>query len=355
MPAPIGGPRFWRRLVSPWLNPVRRMARDWDERARTNAYGYTGGGYGESESGYWASGEPDMQGLILDGLRLEPTAAALEIGCGVGRLLRPLAPRVRRAIGVDISAGMVEQGRRRLADLPNVEFHVTTGRFDAVEEATLDLVYSFAVFQHVPAKRTVATYIAEAARTLRGGGVLRIQVDGRRRPFWRGADTWLGVWYTPEQIRRVLEDRGFTVCDTWGEGTQYYWLTALRNPEPGRPETAAIRADRPEWNRPALGALLARLGHPAAEAADAVVAGRRPLRDFARGFPAAQRAAKPEEFVHSAFATILNRPPDPQGREFFLAELARGASPDYLVDCLIASAELRTLLRLAPASGAGSP
>lgn len=351
MSSPIGGPRFWRRLVSPWLNPVRRMARDWDERARTNAYGYTGGGYGESEALYWSSGGPDVEGLILDGLRLEPTAAALEIGCGVGRLLRPLAPRVRRAIGVDISAAMVEQGRRRLADLPNVEFQVTTGRFDAIADASLDLVYSFAVFQHVPSKRTVATYIAEAARTLRGGGVLRIQVDGRRRPFWRGADTWLGVWYTPEEIRRVLEARSFTLIDTWGEGTQYYWLTAGRNPEPGRAATTSIQAHRPQWNRPALEALLARLGDTTPGSVAAIVEGRHPLRAVARGFVERHRAAEPKDFVSAAFATILNRPPDPQGLEFFLAEQARGASYDYLVDCLIASAELRTIVRQPPDPG----
>jgi hypothetical protein len=143
----------------------------------------------------------------------------------------------------------------------------------------------------------------------------------------------------------VLEERGFTLIDTWGEGTQYYWLTAGRIPAPGRPASTSIRADRPGWNRPALEALLARLGHAPAAPAATIVAGQRPLRDFARGFLATQRAAGPEEFVHAAFGTILNRPPDPQGREFFLAELARGVSPGYLVDCLIASAELKTILR----------
>ena len=36
---------------------------------------------------------------------------ALDFGCGVGRLTRALGERFESAIGVDISAGMVEQAR----------------------------------------------------------------------------------------------------------------------------------------------------------------------------------------------------------------------------------------------------
>ncbi|MBP9914381.1 MAG: class I SAM-dependent methyltransferase, partial [Opitutaceae bacterium] len=104
------------------------MKREWEERARTDPQGYIGRGYADSDAQFWASGEPDLTQLILDGLQVDNGAAVLEIGCGVGRLLRPLSTRVQRAIGVDIAPAMVAQGRQLLADLPNVEFHVTTGR-----------------------------------------------------------------------------------------------------------------------------------------------------------------------------------------------------------------------------------
>lgn len=324
------------------------MEREWDERARTDAQGFIGRGYADSDATFWASGEPDLTRLILDGIRLDPRASALEIGCGLGRLLRPLAARSHRTIGMDIAVTMVEQGRRLLADLPNVEFHVTRGRFDAITEASLDFVYSFAVFQHIPSKRAIATYIAEAARTLKSGGVLRIQVDGRRRPLWRGTDTWLGVWYAPAEIRRVLESHGFTLLDTWGGQTQYYWLTAVRNAAPGRAATDLVQASRPAWNEPALAELLRRLGHPATpQQLREITSGHRDIRDFTGAFLRmhAADATPSATFVSAAFTAILNRAPDPQGLEFYTTQLSRGGSRAYLLDCLLSSAELRTAIR----------
>jgi SAM-dependent methyltransferase len=345
MQSPIGGPRFWRRLVSRWLHPARRMQREWNERAQTDPQGYIGRGYAGSDAQFWASGAPDLDGLILDGLELDRRATVLEIGCGVGRLLRPLATRAHRVIGVDIAPAMIEQGRTLLADLPRVSLHVTHGRLDAVGEASLDLVYSFAVFQHIPSKRAIAQYVSEAARTLRAGGVFKFQVDGRRRPFWRGTDTWLGVWYTPEEIRRVLADRGFTVADAWGAETQYYWITAVRQSAAGRPATDLVRVRSNTWNRTALAALLTRLGHDAAAALPEITADGRPLRDFVRHFLDEHRHHSPEAFVTAAFHVLFNRAPDVDGLAFYTAELRRGGSRAYLLDCLLASAELRRALR----------
>lgn len=345
MQSPIGGPRFWRRLVSRWLHPARRMQREWNERAQTDPQGYIGRGYAGSDAQFWASGAPDLDGLILDGLELDRRATVLEIGCGVGRLLRPLAARAHRVIGVDIAPAMIEQGRTLLADLPRVSLHVTHGRLDAVGEASLDLVYSFAVFQHIPSKRAIAQYVSEAARTLRAGGVFKFQVDGRRRPFWRGTDTWLGVWYTPEEIRRVLADRGFTVADAWGAETQYYWITAVRQSAAGRPATDLVRVRSNSWNRTALAALLTRLGHDAAAALPEITADGRPLRDFVRHFLDEHRHHSSEAFVTAAFQVLFNRAPDADGLAFYTAELRRGGSRAYLLDCLLASAELRRALR----------
>ncbi len=322
------------------------MEREWDQRARLDAKGFIGRGYANSASSFWASGEPDLTGLILNDMVLDPHASVLEIGCGVGRLLRPLAGRAQRVIGVDIAATMVAAGRSSLADLPNVEFHHTQGRFETVADASLDLVYSFAVFQHIPTKRAIATYLAEAARTLQGGSVLKIQVDGRQRPFWRGTDTWLGAWYTPREIRRELETQGFEIVDAWGEATQYYWLTAIRRHEPGRPSTNRIHARRPKWNPASLATLLARLGHTPATTLPGLLAGKSTLRDFTKPWLRAHRRSRDEEFVQSAFSTLLGRMPDTAGEEFYTEQLARGGSRAYLVDCLLSSAELRTKLRL---------
>jgi ubiquinone/menaquinone biosynthesis C-methylase UbiE len=107
---------------------------------------------------------------------LSPDATALEIGCGTGRVMRHVAPLCRQLDGLDISAAMVERGRRRLADLPNVRFQIGNG-YDLAPFAdeSFDLVYALYAFQHMP--RTIAfNYLAESQRVLRPGGVLRFQV-----------------------------------------------------------------------------------------------------------------------------------------------------------------------------------
>jgi len=80
MHLPIGGPRIWRRLVSRWWHPTARMQREWEQRAQSDAFGYIGRGYAETDALFWKSGETDLDDQILHGICLKPEAAALEIG-----------------------------------------------------------------------------------------------------------------------------------------------------------------------------------------------------------------------------------------------------------------------------------
>jgi len=319
------------------------MQREWEQRAQSDAFGYIGRGYAESDDLFWASGETDLTQLILCDMEVPPEAAVLEIGCGVGRLVRPLATRVSHATGVDIAPGMISRGRELLADLPNVHLHVTDGSLECIETHSLDLIFSFVVFQHIPSKQAIIRYIREAARTLKPGGIFKFQVDGRERPFWKGSDTWLGVWFKPAEIRDILRESGFTIIDSWGEATQYYWLTAqLESTDP----TARVVARPPSWNRDGVRALLKRLSHPAHHPdLNAIISGTRCLRDCARGFLQDLRDKSSEEFVTAAFRVILNREPDQEGREFYLRQLSQKVSRSYLIDCLLSSAELRALVR----------
>lgn len=67
----------------------------------------------------------------------------LDFGCGIGRVASALAPFAREVVGVDLSAGMVEQARRRAGSSPTLSFHVSdggpldlaSGRFDLIVAA----------------------------------------------------------------------------------------------------------------------------------------------------------------------------------------------------------------------------
>ena len=135
------------------------MRSDWDRRARENAQHFIACGHSESDEVFWASGLRDLDQLVLHDVELDSTARALEIGCGMGRILKPLSERIEKAFGVDISAEMIARARQGLAGLGNVEVFVTRGRLSDFEDASLDFVYSFIVFQHIPPARGEALWL----------------------------------------------------------------------------------------------------------------------------------------------------------------------------------------------------
>ena len=323
----------------------QHMRRDWNRRARSHARHFIAGGHSGSDRQFWASGERDLATVVLRDVVLSHGARALEIGCGLGRLLRPLASRVEKAWGVDISDEMVARAREALLDVANAEVLPTDGTLTHFGDATIDLVISFIVFQHIPAKGIVSAYMGEAARVLQGGGVFRFQVDGRPRRRFSQTDTWFGVRYASEELCRDLTNSGFEVVDVWGEGTQYLWVTALRKDEPGRPKSTAVRVRRRAWSREPLEALLTCFGANGAGQADAVLRGERSLRALALPFLKQQRAKPADEFVRRAYEVILGREPDVEGLAFYSQEIARGVRPENTVDCLLASAELEDRLR----------
>jgi len=241
---------------------------------------------------------------------------------------------------------MVDRGRTLLADLPNVALHATDGALPMFADESLDLIFSFVVFQHIPSKQAIVRYLRESARVLKPGGVLKFQVDGRARPFWRGSDTWLGVWFRPQELRSILASAGFAIVDSWGESTQYYWLTA-RRPSPDGAKPVYAEAIEPQWNHEGLNALLTRLGVGPTEG-PAIIAGHRTLREFAHALQRASATASNEVFVREVFQAILHRPADATGLEFYTRQLEGKATRSYVIDCLLASAELRNLVRHSP-------
>ena len=199
-------------------------------------------------------------------------------------------------------------------------------------------------------KKAVARYIGEAARVLKGGGVFRFQVDGRPRPRTSTADTWLGVWYEPAELRRELESRSLSIADMWGEATHYLWVTALRESRPGRPDTSAVRLKRRVWRREALERLLARMGLDPAFGAEAVLSGRRSLRQLAERFLKEHRGLAPEAFVRRAYEVFLGREADEDGLAFYSKEISSGIPHSSTVDCLLSSSEMEDRLRPQEAS-----
>jgi ubiquinone/menaquinone biosynthesis C-methylase UbiE len=100
----------------------------------------------------------------------------LEVGCGTGLILKETARMASRAVGLDLSPGMLEVARKR--DLEVVEGSADDLPFD---DASFDLVYSFKVLAHVP---TLETALQEMARVTRPGGTLVLEFYNRNSLRW---------------------------------------------------------------------------------------------------------------------------------------------------------------------------
>jgi SAM-dependent methyltransferase len=108
---------------------------------------------------------------------LPPGGAALELGCGIGRFLAPLAGRLREVWGIDVSAGMLAAARRRCAGLANVRLACSSGRdLDLSADGCFDLALAVDSFPYVfqAGRETMDSHFAGMARVLRPGGRLAI-------------------------------------------------------------------------------------------------------------------------------------------------------------------------------------
>ena len=87
---------------------------------------------------------------------------ALEVGCGTGLILGRVREFARRAVGVDLSGGMLAKAADR-------GLEVVQGSATAlpVADASFDVAYSFKVLAHV---EDIRTAMAELARVVRPGG-----------------------------------------------------------------------------------------------------------------------------------------------------------------------------------------
>jgi ubiquinone/menaquinone biosynthesis C-methylase UbiE len=173
---------------------IRKQERDWNELAELDPYwailtspGTRFGGWDSNE--FFATGTREIDGVMRRAAELghpQGRERALDFGCGLGRLTRPLAGRFEECVGVDISEGMVRQARELNADVPGATFVVNAAddlrRFD---DESFDFVYSVIVLQHVPDRGAIESYIAEFCRVLRPGGLAIFQLPSHIPKIFR--------------------------------------------------------------------------------------------------------------------------------------------------------------------------
>jgi SAM-dependent methyltransferase len=223
------------------------MRTDWNQRAREDAHYYVAFGRRDQDDSEFLSTAADVIRDLQGELKRfppEPTGSsrrALEIGCGPGRLMRPMSRHFGEIHGIDVSDEMIAQARQKLRDIPWAHAHHASGS-DLAEFSSdhFDFVYSYAVFQHIPSAEVVFSYLRETIRVLKPGGFARLQINGLPKTA-RAYTTWEGVRIGADEVHRFTRDHAVRLLSLTGVDTQYMWTTWQKPPARERLPTGKPR------------------------------------------------------------------------------------------------------------------
>lgn len=184
----------------------RTGAADWEAFARTDPQYYIDPtlGPGVGVDAFREGGRGVVDWAVQWAPDLPSHERALEIGCGVARDTVHLARHFNHVDGVDVSPTMVHSALERGVPA-NVSLHALSGRdLQPMPDAAYDFVFSHLVFQHIAEPAVIATYLSEAARVLRPGGVAALQFDTRPASRLVGAAQLLPDRLLPRDRRRSI-------------------------------------------------------------------------------------------------------------------------------------------------------
>jgi ubiquinone/menaquinone biosynthesis C-methylase UbiE len=183
----------------------------------------------EEEPWFEATGLATKDALVST-VGVNPTDTIIEIGCGVGRVGKQIAPLCRKWIGCDVSPHMLGLATQRLEALNNVELYEITG-FDLrpLANEVADVVYSTVVFMHLE-EWDRFNYILEGHRVLRPGG--RIFVDNVNLCSDEGWQVFEVHRQIPHHLRAAHITKHSTLCElkTYFERARF---TEIRSREVG--------------------------------------------------------------------------------------------------------------------------
>src|SRR5262245_26826787 len=129
----------------------RQMRDDWNRRATEDAHYYVAfGRRQQTGEEFFDTAEEQVHGFLREMRRLAPgnprARRALEIGCGPGRLLKPMSAYFGEIHGIDVSDEMIRRAAENLASIPHIHVrHAPNSNLAAYADDSFDFIYSYAV------------------------------------------------------------------------------------------------------------------------------------------------------------------------------------------------------------------
>jgi len=193
----------------------------WEELAKKNSKYYINSDHGKgiTEEQFRDSGQSDCIKYVNTENLFKLHKVFLEIGCGNGRMTEFIKEGYN-VLATDISGKMIKEARERV---PEVYFAETDGYILPFDGGSIDIVFSYIVFQHFKTKEMVVSNFKEAYRVLKADGIfkVRIRLDNVDEKMGRW---WAGVSYSEEEALKMARSIGFEVIKTEQVKDYGLWL-----------------------------------------------------------------------------------------------------------------------------------
>ena len=163
---------------------------------------------------------------------VHPRMRVVDLGCGIGRVLRYLAPHCSEIVGIDVSEEMAEMARAHLEGVSNASVVVTDGgSLPGIEDGSVDFLYSLLCLIHVD-RRSAYRYLLEMRRALRPGALAHLQFHDILTPlglakFQRFLDADYPLeFYSRMELEQLLAGAGLELLSAHG-AEEYVFLTVV--------------------------------------------------------------------------------------------------------------------------------
>lgn len=184
-----------------------RMRADWERRIGQDYRFWMSDGY-SSDQAMWDAGLRDYK-ILLQDFNFKAGQVLLDVGCGVGRLLKPALKDFSRVIGLDISPQALKLATALLENPFNLELKLGSGLgLDGIAPHSVDVITSFATLGCITTD-VVARYLVEMHRVLRPEGELRLQMYLGKPQDVASSDTLFLRCYEPDAARQAFAQAGF--------------------------------------------------------------------------------------------------------------------------------------------------